>query len=56
VTHEVGFLTVKSAYISLLHSIQLAELDTAKVTTLKLLWVNNIQSKVSIFGWMEVVG
>jgi hypothetical protein len=47
---EAGFFTVKSAYVSLLNRLQLDEFDNTKVTALKLLWINNVPSKVSIFG------
>jgi hypothetical protein len=49
--HEAGFFTVKTAYNSLLHRLDVPELDTAMVHALKLLWINNVPSKVSIFGW-----
>jgi hypothetical protein len=49
--HETDFFTVKTAYKSLLNSLDLPEIDTATVNALKSLWLNNVPSKVSIFGW-----
>jgi hypothetical protein len=40
-----------TAYRSLLHSLELPEFDTATVSALKSLWLNNVPSKVSIFCW-----
>jgi hypothetical protein len=40
-----------TAYRSLLHSLELPEFDTATVSALKSVWLNNVPSKVSIFGW-----
>jgi hypothetical protein len=49
--HEAGFFTVKSAYVARLDSLVMPAIDPGTVQALKHLWLNNVPSKVSIFGW-----
>jgi hypothetical protein len=43
--------SVKSAYMELLNRSVMANLDDNMVSSLELMWKNNVPSKISIFGW-----
>jgi hypothetical protein len=53
--HAAGFFTVKTAYNMLLQRLVLPEFDEETTQALKLSWLNNVPSKVSIFGWRLLI-
>jgi hypothetical protein len=49
--HAAGIFTVKSAYLALTSSRNSPLIGPHPVQVFKELWLNNVPSKVSIFGW-----
>jgi hypothetical protein len=51
ISTSAGIFSVKSAYIDLLNRSVMTNLEDSIVHSLKLMWKNNVPSKISIFGW-----
>jgi hypothetical protein len=51
ISSSAGIFSVKSAYIDLLNRSVMTNLEDSMVHSLKLMWKNNVPSKISIFGW-----
>ncbi|CAJ2650181.1 uncharacterized protein LOC123904681 [Trifolium pratense] len=49
--HAAGFFTVKSVYVALQNRSAVRDIGPTTAKALKCLWLNNVPSKVSIFGW-----
>ncbi|MCH80186.1 LINE-1 reverse transcriptase like, partial [Trifolium medium] len=49
--NDAGLFTVKSAYMVLQNRYEMNNLDPNVLVAVKRLWLNNVPSKVSIFGW-----
>ncbi|CAJ2634610.1 unnamed protein product [Trifolium pratense] len=54
--HKDGFFTVNTAYTALLPRTGECNIEPITANALKLLWLNNVPSKVSIFGWRLLLG
>ncbi|MCI05031.1 ribonuclease H protein, partial [Trifolium medium] len=54
--NSVGLFSVSSAYEAQQNRIEAAAIDPLTKAALKMLWLNNVPSKVSIFGWRLLLG